>query len=61
MAKNMNVLMDIGGVKIYVNDANYEHFKLLPKERLPSQAYAREQQEAVKQMMIFKMLQDKYD
>jgi len=51
MAKNMNVLMDIGGVKIYVNDANYEHFKLLPKD----------QQEAVKQMMIFKMLQDKYD
>ena len=26
MTENQNVLMDIGGVKIYVNDKNYEHF-----------------------------------
>jgi hypothetical protein len=48
--KNKNVLMDIGGVKIYINDANYEHFNLLPKEH----------QEAIKQTMILGMLNDRY-
>jgi len=51
MPENQNVLMDIGGVKIYVNDKNYEHFNSLPKS----------QQEAVKQLMILKMLQNEYD
>ncbi len=46
-----NVLMNIGGVNIYVNDTNYEHFNSLPKS----------QQEAIKQMMTLKLLQEKYD
>ena len=46
-----NVLMNIGGVNIYVSDKNYTHFNSLPKS----------QQEAVKQLMILKMLQNEYD
>ena len=44
-----NVLMDIGGIKIYVNDKNYKHFNSLPKS----------QQEAIKQTMILGMLNNK--
>ena len=51
MPENNNVLMDIGGINIYVNDKNYKHFKSLPKH----------QQEAVKQLMILKMLKNEYD
>jgi hypothetical protein len=51
MTKNQNVLMQIGGVNIYVNDTNYEHFNSLPKS----------QQEAIKQTMILKMLKNEYD
>ena len=46
-----NVLMNIGGVNIYVSDKNYTHFNSLPKS----------QQEAIKQMMTLKLLQEKYD
>jgi hypothetical protein len=50
--ENMNnVLMNIGGVNIYVNDTNYAHFNSLPKS----------QQEAIKQTMILKMLKNEYD
>jgi hypothetical protein len=49
--KNKNVLMNFAGVNFYLSDANHEHFQTLTID----------QQEAVKQMMIFKMLQDKYD
>ena len=49
MTKNQNVLMQIGGVNIYVNDTNYEHFNSLPKS----------QQEAIKQTMILGMLNNK--
>jgi len=48
--ENKNVLMNIGGVKIYINDTSYEHFNLLPKS----------QQEAIKQTMILDMLNDRY-
>ncbi len=51
MPEKNNVLMDIGGFKIYINDKNYEHFSSLPKH----------QQEAVKQLMILKMLKNEYD
>ena len=51
MPENNNVLMQIGGVNIYVNDKNYEHFHSLPKS----------QQEAVKQLMILKMLKNEYE
>ena len=50
MTENQNVLMDIGGVKIYVNDKNYEHFNSLSKS----------QQEAIKQTMLLSMLNDRY-
>jgi hypothetical protein len=50
MPKNKNVLMDIGGVKIYINDKNYEHFNSLSKS----------QQEAIKQSMLLSMLNDRY-
>ncbi len=43
--------MDIGGVKIYLDDKNYKHFKSLPKE----------QQEAIKQTMMLDMLKDRYE
>ncbi len=51
MTKNQNVLMHIGGVNIYVNDTNYEHFNSLPIS----------QQEAIKQTIILKMLKNEYD
>jgi hypothetical protein len=51
MPENNNVLMDIGGFKIYIKDNNYEHFNSLPKS----------QQEAVKQLMMLKMLKNAYD
>ena len=51
MPKNENVLMNFGGVNFYLSDANHEHFQTLTID----------QQEAVKQMMILKMLQEKYD
>ena len=46
-----NVLMNIGGVNIYVSDKNYTHFNSLPKSK----------QEAIKQMVTLKLLQEKYD
>ena len=49
MPENNNVLMQIGGVNIYVNDKNSEHFNSLPKS----------QQEAIKQTMILGMLNNK--
>jgi hypothetical protein len=50
--ENMNnVLMNIGGVNIYVNDTNYAHFNSLPKSK----------QEAIKQMMILSMLNGRYE
>jgi hypothetical protein len=49
MPENNNVLMQIKGVNIYVNDKNYEHFHSLPKS----------QQEAIKQTMILGMLNNK--
>ena len=49
MPKNKNVLMNIEGVDFYINDNLFKHFKSLPKM----------QQEAVKQMMILGMLNNK--
>ena len=47
MPKNKNVLMEIDNMKMFLNDANYNHYKSLPTH----------QQEAIKQIMILKMLQ----
>ena len=49
MPKNKNVLMNVEGVDFYIHDSLFEHFKSLPKM----------QQEAVKQMMILGMLNNK--
>ena len=49
MPKNKNVLMNVEGVDFYINDELFKHFKSLPKM----------QQEAVKQMMILGMLNNK--
>jgi len=49
MPKNKNVLMNVEGVDFYINDNLFKHFKSLPKM----------QQEAVKQMMILGMLNNK--
>jgi hypothetical protein len=48
MMEDQNVLMDIGGVQIYLN--NYDHFNSLPQL----------QQEAIKQTMILEILKDRY-
>jgi len=48
MPKKQNVLMDVEGMKLFLNDANYNHYKSLPKP----------QQEAIKQLMMLKILQN---
>jgi hypothetical protein len=43
--------MILNGIDFLINDKNYEHFNSLSKS----------QQEAVKQLMILKMLKNAYD
>ncbi len=53
MPENKNVFMNFKGTDFLINDKNYKHFQSLTKE----------QQEAIKQTMILRMLKlkDNYD